>query len=65
MITIDDRAVSDSPAHGQSYESVHDAAVPREVLDQPSGLLWATPDADYTSAWTYCYEVPLWMLTLE
>jgi hypothetical protein len=66
MITIGHRDVFRIRLHTDNRtKSVHDSAVPREVLDQPSGLLWTTPDAAYTSAWTYCYEVPLWMLTLE
>jgi hypothetical protein len=35
------------------------------TLDEPSGSLWASPDADYAAAFAQLHEGPLWMLTLD
>ena len=35
------------------------------TLNQLSGSLWATPDADYAAAVAQLYEAVLWILTLD
>jgi hypothetical protein len=34
-------------------------------LDESSGSLWASPDADYAAAFAQLHEAGLWMLTLD